>query len=480
MTNHSEEHSGNTISGGIFFSTVIQGRDITVVLPPQVTPAMVGLRAASAVFTGRSQDLDTLLQVLAPRHTQEGSVGQDIAAGAVAGPVVVTAVGGMGGIGKTELAVQAAHAALDSGWFAGGVLFVDMFGYDPSRRLTAAQAAAGFVRALGIPGERIPADVQDLERLLRSVLDAYVAQGRPVLMVVDNVSDRTQAAPLLPTHPACRAIVTSRHTLGLLGARLIDLDVLDTGDAVDLLDRAIQVARPGDRRIADHPGDAQQVAGACGGLPLALQIAAALLADNPGKPLAAMASDLNDHAARLAELTYSGDTLTAVFDLSYQQLPAGQARLFRLLSVNPGPDIATATAAALAGLPEAEARRGLEALARAHLVESGSTYGRWRMHDLIRLHSAHHGDTQASTDQRPQAFAPLLEHYLATTRAANAHLDPHVDAPARLGFPTREQALGWLDAEYPNLTAATYAAAVDPGSLAAARDLPDAMWDFLL
>ena len=113
-----------------------------------------------------------------------------------------------------------------------------------------------------------------------------------------------------------------------------------------------------------------------------------MLADNPRKPLAATASDLDDQAGRLAELSYGGDALAAVFDLSYRQLPAGQARLFRLLSVSPGPDIATAAAAALAGLPEAAARRGLEALARAHLTEPGSVYGRWRMHDLIRLHSS--------------------------------------------------------------------------------------------
>jgi tetratricopeptide (TPR) repeat protein len=482
VSHPSDDNSGNTISGGVFFSAVIQGRDITVVLPPQVTPAMAGLPAGSAAFTGRGQDLDTLLQALGPRLPQQGAAGEGRASDAAeagSGPVVVTAIGGMGGIGKTELALQAAHTALGRGWFAGGVLFADMFGYDPSRRLTAAQAAAGFLRALGIPGEHIPADAQDLSRLLRSVLDAYATQGRPVLVVIDNVSDQAQAGPLLPAHPACRAIVTSRHTLGRLGARLIDLDTLDTGQAVDLLHRAIQLARPGDQRTADRPGDARQIAEACAGLPLALRIIAALLADNPGKPLAAMASDLHDQADRLAELSYGNEALTTVFDLSYQHLPAGQARLFRLLSANPGPDIFTTAAAALTGLPEAEARRGLESLARAHLIEPGSAYGRWRMHDLIRLHSARHGQAHADADQRAEAVTRLLEYYLTTTKAACAHLNPHVDDPPRLGFPAREQALAWLDAEYPNLTAATHAA-VDPGHLAIARDLPPAMGYFLL
>jgi tetratricopeptide (TPR) repeat protein len=478
VVRHGDEQVDNTVSGGIFFSDVIQGHDITVVLPPQITPAMAGLPTASAAFTGRDHDLDTLLEALDPRQTKEGALGT--IATAAGAPVVVTAIGGMGGIGKTELALQASHIVLGRGWFPGGVLFTNMFGYDPGRRLTAAQAAAGFVRALGIPGEHIPADAQDVERLLRSALDAYARQGRPVLIVIDNVSDMAQAAPLLPAHPACRAIVTSRHTLGLLDARLIDLDILGTGDAVELLRRTIQVARPRDQRVTSHPGDAQQVAEACGRLPLALRLAAALLADNPGKPLAAMASDLHDQADGLAELSYGSVALTTAFDLSYNPLPVGQARLFRLLSLNPGPDIATMAGAALAGLREAEARRSLEALARAHLIEPGGTYGRWRLHDLIRLHSARHGTVHADADQRPEALTRLLAYYLVTTRAASAHLVPHVVDPALLDFPTREEALAWLDAEYLNLAAATYAAAGNPSHLTTARDLPNAMWHFLL
>ncbi|MEU7002295.1 hypothetical protein [Nonomuraea sp. NPDC046570] len=139
----------NHISGGTFFSTVIQGRDLTVQLPPQVTPALSGLPAGSPAFTGRIDDLQTVLDGLAPHATATG----ETAAGSA---VVVTAVGGMGGVGKTELAVQAARAALARGWFPGGVLFADMFGYDPARRVEVGQALEGFLRALGIPPPPAP------------------------------------------------------------------------------------------------------------------------------------------------------------------------------------------------------------------------------------------------------------------------------------------------------------------------------------
>jgi tetratricopeptide (TPR) repeat protein len=469
MTDHDGEYS---ISGGVFFSHVIQGHHITVELPPQITPAMAGLPPATPTFTGRDSDLITLLNVVAPGR--ESLPREPNAA------LMAASVGGMGGVGKTELAIQAARTALARGWFPGGVLFVDMFGYDPTRRLEAGQALEGFLRAVGIPGEHIPPETQARSRLFRSVLATYANESRRVLVIADNVSTSEQARPLLPSDGTCAAIVTSRHTLADLDARLLNLDILPTDQAVHLLTAALSLRNPGDTRIRNHAQDAHRVAEMCGGLPLALQIVVALLAANPAKPLAALAGDLADTATRLEEMAYADGAVRAVFDTSYHQLPDTEARLFRLLSANPGPDIATTAAAVLAGLPGAGARRSLEALARAHLIESSSTYGRWRMHDLIRLHSAYLGHSHGDGDQRPEALTRLMKHYLTTVRAACAHLHAAVDDPARLGFPTREQALAWLDAEYPNLTAGTYAAAADPGHLTVARDLPSAMWHFLL
>ncbi len=461
----------NEITGGVFFSTVIQGRDITVQLPPQVEPALSGLPARSPAFTGRDNDLEAVLAPLAPHPDRDD--GPSPAAGTKR--AVVTAVGGLAGIGKTELAVQAAHTALARGWCPGGVLFVDLFGYDPARRLDPGRALDGFLRALGFPAEHIPPDTQDRARLYTSILATYAGQGRRILVIVDNASTHRQARPLLPTDGLTATLVTSRHTLGLLDARLIDLDVLAPQDAVDLLWQVLEAARLGDTRITEYPEDAAKVAGLCGGLPLALRIIAALLAEDPARPLWAMATDLA--GARLEEMEYTDadDELgvRAAFDLSYRHLPPEQARLFRLLPLNPGPDISTQTAAVLADADQTTARRTLEALARAHLIEHGTDYGRWRIHDLVRLFADQQGRAAATDDQRDQAFTAMLERYLSATFAATRHLDPtDTDHPRAAMFENRSQALTWLDTEHPNLVAAVHAAAEDGPQHRIVRALP--------
>ena len=255
------------------------------------------------------------------------------------------------------------------------MLFVDLFGYDPARKLDPGQALEGFLHALAIPGEHIPPHTQDRARLYASVLAAYAREGRRILVVIDNAATHEQAKPLLPAEPASAAIVTSRDTLGLLGARLLDLDTLAPGDAADMLDRVLRVSRPGDARVTDHPADAARIARLCGGLPLALRIVAALLSENPDRPLAEMATDLDDERTRLDELSYADTAVRAAFDLSYRRLDSDRARLFRLLTINPGPEISTEAAAVLADVDQPSARRGLEALARAHLIDHGSSYG---------------------------------------------------------------------------------------------------------
>ncbi|WP_189453297.1 ATP-binding protein [Streptomyces abikoensis] len=440
----------NEITGGVYFNVVAQGRHITLELPREITPALTGLPPAAGTFTGRDADLALLADALRP--------------GPPAGDAPrVWAVAGLPGVGKTELVLQAARHALDQdGWFPGGVLFVDLFGYDDERRLTPERALGSLLRALGIPDEHVPADLQDRARLYGSVLSAYADQGRRVLVVVDNAGTAEQARPLLPADPRVPVLVTSRHTLAGLGARLLDLSELDDASAVDLLRQALREARgPGDTRVADDPAAAAELAGLCGNLPLALRIVAALLADLPGRPLASMADALADSRRRLERLAREDVTVRAVFGLSYAHLRPKQARLFRLLPLNPGPDLSTEAAVHLAGADPYAVEELLHTLARGHLIEPGAVYGRWRLHDLMRLYAAEQGEARSGEDAPTEALERLFQYYARTSGAAAGHL-AHAAGPflagTEPGFATREEAVAWLDDERANLVAASVAA----------------------
>jgi tetratricopeptide (TPR) repeat protein len=339
------------------------------------------------------------------------------------------------------------------------VLFSDLFGYDPTRSLDPGQVLEGFLHALAIPGEHIPPETQDRVRLYASVLAAYAREKRRILVVIDNAASHEQAKPLLPAEQSCAAIVTSRDTLGMLDARLVDLDILTPENGADMLDRALRVARPDDIRVTNHPYDAARITRLCGGLPLALQIVAALLSDNPVRPLAQMATDLEDERTRLDELSYAKTAVCAAFDLSYQRLVRDRARLFRLLTINPGPETSTEATAVLTGTDLRATRRELEALARVHLIDHGSSYGRWRMHDLLRLYARQLSDARADADGREQAQDRLLRYYLDTAHAADDHLRALPGTPVPAVFTGRDNALAWLDAERPSLTAAVTMAA---------------------
>ncbi|WP_437014184.1 AAA family ATPase [Streptomyces sp. enrichment culture] len=312
----------NQISGGVFFNAVIQGRDITVQLPPSITPALSGIPAVSPGFTGRDEELRKLLGLLAPGAQRRQ-------------PVLVT---GLAGVGKTELAMQSAARARDEpGWFPGGVLVIDLFGYDPERRLAPEQALHNLLRALGVTGEHIPSDLQDRARLYRSVLAAFAEQGRRILVVLDNASTAQQVDSLLPTDGGTATLVTSRHILDI-GAHLHELAVLDPFASTELLRDALRQARgPADTRVDDDPEAAAVVADLCAGLPLALRIAAALLADAPARPMASLTERLRQSHTRLDELSREDRAVRTALHLSYRGLDDQHARLFRLLPLSPAP-----------------------------------------------------------------------------------------------------------------------------------------------
>jgi tetratricopeptide (TPR) repeat protein len=435
--------TSNTINGGIFFHAVIQGRDITVQLPQRITPALSGLPAPASAFTGRDKHVEQLLENLAP----------DMAGGQRA--VLVSAVSGLPGIGKTELAVQTAIQAINhpDDWFPGGVLFTDLAGYAPERRLSPERALEGLLRALAIPGEHIPNGVEDRQRLYRSVLATYAREGRAILVVVDNASTTDQAAPLLPTDGRTAALVTSRHTLDGLDARLHDLGTLDEAASTALLDQALRHARGDhDTRITDDPDAAKLIARLCAGLPLALRIAAAILAAAPTRPATSLAAALQAEHTRLDKLARPDRAVRAAFDLSYQYLTSEPARLFRLLPLNPGLDVSSDAVAHLADTGHEQAEELLQHLAEAHLIEPAQVWGRWRMHDLVRLYADEHGRSHATSDQRDSARTRLFAHYRDTTQAADTHLNT-LPGPRAPRFSDRDDALQWLDVEHANLAA---------------------------
>ncbi|MBN6051065.1 tetratricopeptide repeat protein, partial [Nonomuraea sp. RK-328] len=440
----------NEITGGTFYAPVTLARDVTVQVPGPALQALAGLPAAPVGFVGRTDALEEVLDFLDP-------------AGGGRPGVLVSAVAGMAGVGKTALALVGAHRAMEQGWFSGGVFFIDLRGYtpDPGERVPAATAAGQLLRAMGIRDTEIPPSGEEQLGLYRSLLADRARQALPVLVMADNVAVTGQVEPLLPAQPCHRLLITSRHTL-TLPAHLVDLAVLPEAEALDLLRTALQVGRP-DPRVDAEPGSAAEIARLCGRLPLALQIIAALLRAEPNRPLADMATELADARHRLDALD-SGDRdqrgrpvgVRAAFDLSYHHLLADQpeqARLFRLLPLNPGPDLSTRAAAALTGTPKPVVRRQLAALARAHLLTAPAT-GRWGMHDLLHLYADHHGYVQADDDDREQALERLLTFYLHTADAANDHLCALPGQSVPDSFTGRDDAMAWFDAERANLVSA--------------------------
>ena len=449
MSGRGDRTTDNTISGGTQSGPVLQGRnfrDVHIGNVVQAAPAPVALVQLPPLepgFTGRDQEIAEIVSLLSTAGDAEA--------------VMVSAVAGLAGVGKTSLAVRAGHAARQAGWFPGGVLFINLHGYDAAP-VQPGQALDALLRALGVAGEHVPPGIEERAGLYRSVLASITD---PVLIIADNASSEAQVRPLLSGPGPHRVIVTSRHTLAGLGARLLDITILDIDAGMALLDAGLRAARPEDDRVSSDPATARRLVRACGGLPLALRITAALLAAEPALTTEDVANELTDEMHRLEAFRYddgggtSAPSVAAAFDLSYQQLDESAARLFRLLPVNPGPEVSTAAAAALAGSPERETRKVLGHLAKAHLVEAAAGgAGRWRMHDLLRLYARQLSDNYAEADEREQARDRLLDFYLKTADAADDHLRALPGTVVPADFTGRDDALAWLDAERPNLSSA--------------------------
>ncbi|MFD7767117.1 tetratricopeptide repeat protein, partial [Streptomyces sp. NPDC059787] len=405
--------------------------------------ALAGLPPRPGGFTGREQETRELLRALDPAGARS--------AGSAA--TLVAAVSGLGGIGKTALAVETAHLARERGWFPGGVLFIDLHGYD-REPVTADRALQALLRALGTPPEHVPTTTGERAALYHATLAARAQERGAVLVLADNAFSSDQVRPLLPGDSRHHVLVTSRHRLPQLGARFVLLDRLSPQQAYELLDRALRIADPDDSRVADDPDTAERLAGLCGHLPLALQIAAALLAEDPDRPVTELVDEMAGARDRLDHLDDGERSVRATFELSYRRLPPEHARLLRLLALAPGPEASDEVVAALVGAAEPPVR-GLVALARAHLVERGSERGWWRLHDLVRVFGADVVAGDAGLREEGEAARErVLKFYVRWADAADDRLRwlPGSEEPERFG--DRGQALAWLDGERAGLVAA--------------------------
>jgi DNA-binding SARP family transcriptional activator/tetratricopeptide (TPR) repeat protein len=417
-------------------------------IPEHPVPSQLPADVAS--FTGRDghlRQLDGLLAGMTSSRTRA---------------VVISAVSGTAGVGKTALAVHFAHRVRNR--FSDGQLYVNLRGFDPTGSvMSAAEAVRGFLDAFGVPAERIPASLHAQAALYRSVL-----ADRRVLVLLDNARDADQVRPLLPGSSGCLVLVTSRNQLTSLvatdGAHPVTLDLLSSTEA-----RALLARRLGPDRVAAEPGAVDEIITLCARLPLAIAIVAARAATYPDLTLTALADQLRAIGGGLDALTGDDPTsdMRTVLSWSYHALTPAAAQLFRLLGLHPGPDITAPAAASLAGVPTAQVRLPLAELVRSHLITERGP-GRYVLHDLLRSYATELIHARDSEQSRRTALHRLLDHWVHTTHAADRLLDPHRErvtlAPpqpgvAEVALADHEQALAWLTDEHPLLLAAVEAAA---------------------
>ncbi|MFF1354096.1 BTAD domain-containing putative transcriptional regulator [Streptomyces sp. NPDC058297] len=405
---------------------------------PTTEPSAAPLRPAQLPatvpdFTGRASVVTELRDILASASSPDGE-GQVMA---------VSAVAGIGGVGKTTLAVHVAHAARPS--FPDGQLYVDLQGAG-SRAAEPETVLGSFLRALGTADSAIPDSLEERSALYRSTLD-----GRRVLVLLDNARDAAQVRPLLPGTEGCAALITGRvRMVDLVGAHLVDLDVMSPEEALHLFTKIV-----GAERVASEREAALDVVAACGFLPLAIRIAASRLAARRTWTVSVLAAKLADERRRLDELQAGDLAVKATFELGYGQLEPAQARAFRLLGLADGPDISLAAAAAVLDLPAEATEDLLESLVDTSLLESAAP-GRYRYHDLVRLYARACAERdELPPQERGAAMSRLLDFYLATASGVYAierpgdrlvdHLEP--TRQKGLAFNDRHEAQDWLYAE---------------------------------
>ncbi|WP_433260713.1 AfsR/SARP family transcriptional regulator [Actinosynnema sp. CS-041913] len=416
--------------------------------PRQPSPVPRQLPPAPPHFVGRADEMARLTSTLT---AAEGG-----------GTVVISALAGAGGIGKTWLALHWAHHVVDR--FPDGQLFVDLRGFSPdSLPLDPTVAVRGFLDALDVDPARIPTDPQAQTALYRSL----VADKR-MLIVLDNAATTDQITPLLPGSPTCTVIATSRRRLTTLisrhGAHHLHLEPLTEDEA-----RTLLTDRAGPTRVAAEPDAVTDLLTYCRGFPLALSLIAGRAHTEPRLPLTKIAAELRELGLDALDDDEPTGSLPTVLSWSYRTLTLEQQHAFSLLGTAPGPDISLPAAAGLTGHPLGHTRRLLRALTEASLLDHDPD-DRYSMHDLVRAYAATTADDLAE-DVREQALRRVLDFYTHTADAADRLVYPHrpptpMDplAPDTRPHPLPDTAaaLAWFDTEHPHLLAAQQTAAAQP------------------
>jgi tetratricopeptide (TPR) repeat protein len=413
----------------------------TGVIPRQLPPAVTH-------FVGRDAEIDKLNNLFGARPCAT---------------VLISAIAGTAGVGKTALAVHWAHQV--AGQFPDGQLYVNLRGYDPADRLSAADALASLLRALGVSGQDIPAAAEERAAHYRSLL-----ADKQALVILDNARDADQIRPLLPGGNGCAVLVTSRDSMPALvardGAQRLELDLLPMADAVELLTALIGV------RAYDHRAATETLAARCSRLPLALRIAAELAATRPTSSVADLAAELADQQRRIDLLDAGSDSYTAVravFSWSYRHLPAEHAAAFRLTGLHPSPDFDAYAAAALINTSVEQTAHILGQLARTHLIQRTEP-GRYGMHDLLRAYARELAAASDGEHACRPALTRLFDFYLYAAATAmdtlypsGSEARPRIPVPATPVPPLAETATarGWLDSERANLVETAVQTAVN-------------------
>lgn len=449
--------SGTSVQVGAVHGDVFLQQGAKPVVPRQLLPV-------SSSFTDRERELSTLNRLIEDEQRR--------------GPALAV-ITGSGGMGKTALASRWITDNADR--FPDGQLYVNLGAFGADEPTTPDDVLGGFLRALGVPAEQVPADLAEQSALYRSV-----TAGKRFAVLADDADSAAQVRPLLPASPDSIVLVTSRWRLGALamdGARVLVVDPLDEAAGLELLERTV-----GTGRVTTEPERARELVALCGGMPIALCVAAARLSTRPQWPISRLVGVLSDEKRRLSALSIADEaSVQASFDLSFGELDAETARVYRLLGLHPGRDFGIGLAAAAIDRPTMETEDALDSLVISSLLTDVGP-DRFRFHDLTRVHARQRAAEQEDKPARASALRRMLNWYLDNVFEADLAIIPnrrrirprrdHVDeSPSQ--FADARDALDWVEQELANVVA-TMRAAVEEGWWPEVWEFCEGLWGFFL